>query len=144
MAQAMRNAVETERAAERFYLELVKKADSQKTRAFFIEMSRHEQDHAKWLEKLGKKVSEDWPDFADSNVETVKTVPGWQAAERIGLLEALDLAISAEQSASLYYDAVADSLTGKGQRFFRNLAATELENADQLVAMRSRLVDNSR
>lgn len=139
LAQAIRNAVEAERAAQRFYLDLVPKADNAEVRDFFQLMADQEEEHAQAIETIGKRIADgELPANAAGNVAGVETVPGWRQAERITIDEAIDLAISAEQGAALYYDAIADYFQGEGERFFRDLSESEQKHADLLVEMRDR------
>jgi rubrerythrin len=139
LAQAIRNAIEAERAAGRFYTDLLDKAADPKTNAFFAEMAKQEEEHARSIEEVGQKLATgELPQSADSNVAAVETISSWRDAKSISLEEALDLAISAEQSASLYYDAIADYFSGEGERFFRDLSACEMQHAERLIELKER------
>ncbi|MBW2730979.1 MAG: ferritin family protein [Deltaproteobacteria bacterium] len=140
LAQAIRNAVEAERAAQRFYLDLVPKAANKEARELFQLMAEQEEEHAQSIERLGQRVArQELPANANDNIAGVETMPGWRHADQITIEEALDLAISAEHSAALYYDAIADYFTGEAQRFFQDLSTCEEKHANLLVEMRERL-----
>lgn len=140
LGQAIRNAVEAELAAQRFYLDLVPKAESKKVRSFFELMATQEAEHAAAIETFGVRIAQgELPAHANDRIQSVETVPGWQRAESISLEEAFDLAISAEQNAALYYDAIADCFTGDGEKFFRDLSASEQKHAEMLAGMRRRI-----
>lgn len=139
LEQAIRNAVAAEQAAQRFYLELVPKAEDEKVRKFFEEMAEQEAEHAKSIETMGERIANgELPAHPNDRIAGVETAPGWQSAERISIDEALELAISAEQNAALYYDAIADFFSDEGAQFFRELSACEQQHADRLVEMRDR------
>jgi hypothetical protein len=91
LAQAMRNAVDVERSAQRFYFNLAKKAEDRDTRNFLMQMSRQQQQQAQWLTKLLAWTGASDTQATDPHVVNVKSVPGWQAVERIGLADALQL-----------------------------------------------------
>lgn len=138
--QAIRNAVEAEKAASRFYARLVHLARDDHTRAFLRAMSEQEQHHAEQVERLGRDLhSGPLPVQADSPIETVETAPAWDQAEQMDLARALDLALEAENHAALYYDAMSDFFQGTTAEFFRSLAKKELGHARGLIGIKHRL-----
>jgi rubrerythrin len=140
-AQAIRNAIEVERAAARFYSRLVDQAGSAEVRAFFVEMVAQEEAHAREIAGLGERVQRgELPRAADDDLALVETAPGWGEAVVVALEDAVGLAIEAEHHAALYYDAMADFLVGETAAFFRALGATELAHASRLTALLERLV----
>jgi len=142
LSQAVRNAVEVERAASRFYQSLLPKAADTKARAFLEAMMAEEDHHAANIEAMGKRLlSGELPDTpAGLNCHLVETAPEWARVEEITLREALEIALEAEIHAELYYDAVADSV-GKGpvSEFFSSLARDEKEHAKRLDDLLQRL-----
>lgn len=144
MAQAIRNAIEIERAAGRFYLQLLEKTKDPATRGFLQEMAQQEEDHAQRLEALGAKIEAgELPASPDDRVQGVETAPGWACSEEVmlDLRNALTIAIEAENSAALYYDAMADSAAGEVKKFFEDLVETENGHARMLTAKLSELND---
>lgn len=135
LAQAIRNAIEAERAAARFYDALVGKADGAEARAFLRAMAEAERGHADELVRMAERLAAgELPARADTDVHGIETVPCWPDASGIDLAEAIELAIDAEQSASLYYDALADCSQGEVAQFFRRLVALEDGHAETLRA----------
>jgi rubrerythrin len=134
LGQALRNAIEIERAAARFYQKLLDRAADAETRAFLKEMATQEEAHAQSLESIAEKLEAgDVPGSPDDRIEGVEAAPGWAGAEEdLELQQALSIAIEAENSAALYYDAMADHATGKLNEFFRTLSETELDHARRL------------
>lgn len=133
LAQAIRNAIEIERAAARFYAQLVDKAADDKTRDFLQDMCQQEEAHARVIQEMGDKINGgDLPAHPDDRIQGVETAPDWTYAESIELVQALNLAIEAENNASLYYDAMADSTQGEVAQFFRDLTITEEQHAQKL------------
>lgn len=132
--QAIRNAIETERAAAHFYQTLVPKATDGQTREFLEEMARQEVAHAEAIEEMGKRLTaNELPIRPDFNIDLVETSPEWKNVESVNLVQALNIAVEAENHAALYYDAMADSFDGGEIReFFKKLMDTELQHAAKI------------
>jgi rubrerythrin len=137
LKQALRNAIEVERSATRFYDRLAAKTAPGPTRDFLEQMVREETTHAAAFEAKAQELAGGLlPVAPDRRVDTVETIPEWSLAESIGLEEALQIAVEAEQHAELYYDAVADSLgQGPVAEFYRSVADTESRHAQALIAL---------
>jgi rubrerythrin len=137
-AQAIRNAIEAEHAARRFYQLLSESTADPEARAFLEEMAVAELEHARAIEREGESLFEGpIPQRADSVVDVIETVPNWKYVDDISFDEALSIAKAAEIQAYLYYDAIADSFTGASQSFFRTLAQAEQEHARRIDARRA-------
>lgn len=131
--QAIRNAVESERAAAKFYRALTALELEPEVVRFFEDMAEQEDRHAASIEANGKRlVGGDLPERADMKVESVETAPEWLIVESISPQEAVQLARENEYKASLYYDTLADFCPEPEAEFFRQLAQTEIEHAKQL------------
>lgn len=131
--QAIRNAVESERAAARFYRALTALELEPEVQRFFEEMAEQEDQHAMSIEANGKRlVGGDLPERADMKVESVESAPEWLVVETITPAEALQIARDNEYKASLYYDTLADFCPEPEAEFFRQLAKTEIEHAKRL------------
>jgi rubrerythrin len=124
-AQAIRNAVKAERAAEQFYKQLAERTDDPKAREFLEEMARQEDEHARSIEKLGAGEASGDMGGADWNVETIETAPEWAFQANLDLEQALSIAMENEQHAELYYGALADSAQGRVADFLREIARAE-------------------
>lgn len=134
--QALRNAIETERAAARFYSGLLPKAADEQTREFFQKMVKDEEAHAEAIERMGQRLgSKELPERPDHNIALVESCPGWGEVESIDLTQALTVAIEAENHAALFYDALADSVSGELALFFKDLTEMEIAHAKRLDAM---------
>lgn len=127
LKSALRNAIEIERAASRFYRSLAAKASDAETRGFLEKMAGDEDAHAAGFEQKSRDLAlGKLPDWADFNVETVETAPEWRGVENISYEQALQVALEAEQHAELFYDALADTAPAKAvQDFFRQVADNE-------------------
>jgi rubrerythrin len=138
----MRNAIEAERAAARFYDRLVGKASDEETRRFLTEMAAQERDHARAIEEIAGKIGNgELPTRPDTRVTAVETAPAWAEAESLDLDQALALALDAENSAALYYDALADFCDLGARSFFERMVAVEEEHARRLRELIARRAD---
>ncbi|MBU1242015.1 ferritin family protein [Myxococcota bacterium] len=126
LEQAIRNAVETERGANRFYTFIAQNTSDPEAKKFLREMAEEEKGHAELIEKLGKKLVEgELPLHADAFVALQETAPGWKFAEGISLVEALQIAAEAEQGAMMYYEMLADYFPEPHKQFFSGLVKAE-------------------
>ncbi len=133
IGQAMRNAIEAERAAARFYDRLVGRAGDAEGKKFFQEMADQERDHADAIAEMAGKIgSDELPTRADTRVDMVETVPGWAEVDNITIDQALELALDAENGAALYYDALADFCEPGAKAFFARMVAAEEAHATQI------------
>ncbi len=137
LAQAVKNCIEIEHAAERYYRRLLQNAEDADVKAFFTDMAEQEAEHAALIAHLGEQLEAgELPQRADAKIKSVERAPGWDAAEDITLAEAVDIALEAENSAALYYDAMTDFTTGQVKDFFAQLARTEEQHAEKLRKFR--------
>lgn len=140
IAQAIKNAIEVERAAARFYVQLQGLATDAETRRFFEGLVRQENEHARIIEQMGQKIhAGELPVSPDARVASMETAPGWDEAASIDLGEALDLALESENQAALYYDTIADCFEGALEAFFRDLSRTELQHASSIQKRMKRI-----
>jgi rubrerythrin len=137
--QAIRNAVEAELAAARFYQLLAESTGDAESRAFLAELAEQEILHARAIEAKGIEIAGGpLPARAEGEVEMIETLPEWRFADDLTLAQALDIAFEAETQASMYYDAFADYLEGAGKEFFAELARVEAEHAAAVAKRRAR------
>lgn len=135
--QAIRNAIEAELAAARFYRLLAESTDDAESQAFLSDMAEQEQSHAKAIEDAGSEVvSTKLPQHAVGEVAVVETLPSWRYVDNLSLDDAYEIAIEAERQAALYYDAIADCFEGDTKAFFENLAKAEEEHERILLKRR--------
>lgn len=133
LSQAVRNAVEAERAAARFYRALLPQCEDEETRSFIRSMAASEDAHAEAIEERGRAlVQGELALHANIRVEAVEALPYWRMVERISFAEALNLALEAELQAALYYDALADYSPGPVAEFLRELSQEEEQHARAL------------
>lgn len=129
LEQAIRNAVEAERGAQRYYAFIAQNTSDTEAKKFLQDMALQEKGHAEAIEMLGKKLAGgELPVHADAFVAVQETAPGWKFVEDISLVEALRIAAEAEQGAILYYDTLADCFPAPHKEFFSNLVKAEEEH----------------
>ncbi len=141
LRQAIRNAIEVEQAAARFYAGLRAKAVDAPTEEVVAQMEAEEREHAAALQQLAVRVEAgQLPEHADHHCRTVETIPAWNEADEITLREALDIALEAEMYAALYYGALADSVGPGGLlEFFTSMTAMEEKHVRRIEELLKRL-----
>ena len=133
LEQAVRNAIEVERAAERFYGMLAESTDDAEARRFLFKMRTQESEHAKQIQQMGQKiVAGELPFRADDNMELVETAPEWAFTDDLSFDDAITLAIELEDHAAMFYDALASSTKGAIAEFFGELVKQEEMHASVL------------
>ncbi|MCU0663461.1 MAG: ferritin family protein [Myxococcota bacterium] len=137
LEQVVRNCVEAENAAARFYELLADFTLKVDARDFLQSMCKLERGHAMSIERLGQKLGAgELPMRADDNVELIETAPAWSDVADITLSEALGLAIELEQHAELYYSALADATKGEISQLFARIAQDERSHLKMLASRR--------
>lgn len=133
LAQVVRNSIEAEYAAARFYKMLAESTTDFKAKEFLASMEKLECGHAKSIEQLGQRLGAgELPVRADDNVELIETAPDWQDVDEITYFEALELACELEQHAELYYGALADTTRGEIRELFARIAQDERKHVEML------------
>ena len=136
LAQAIKNAIAAEHAAEKFYLRLAAGCADEKARKILTDIAAQERAHSVTLESLGAKlVTGQLPERADALVHVIETAPAGADSENLGVVEALEIAIDAENSAILYYDALATTSTGEASAFFERMGKEEEGHAAAVRAI---------
>lgn len=138
LGQAIKNAITIEKGAKKFYLRLAKNATDPEVQAFFENMASQEQDHADWIADVAAQLEAgELPQQPDAKVHGVERAPGWCEVSDIQLSEAVDLALEAENSAALYYDAMTDQTSGVTRELFQKLTRIEDQHAEVLRTFRT-------
>jgi rubrerythrin len=136
LAQAIKNAIAAEQAAEQFYLRLAESCADEKGRAMLRDIAGQERGHAAALEGMAARlVAGQLPERADALVRGIESAPAGTDAEGLGLLEALEIAVDAEHSAILYYDALAATAGGEAALFFEAMGKEEACHAEAIAAL---------
>ena len=119
LAQAIRNAIAAEQAAEKFYLTMAQSAGDEGVRSTLVGIAAQEREHATRLEDMAiALVQGDLPERADGLVNAIENSAAGAETDGMDLQQALEFSIEAENSAILYYDALAGSCTGDASAFF--------------------------
>jgi rubrerythrin len=129
LGQAMRNAIEAENAAARFYALLAQSTQDADAKTFLEQMAVQERHHAK---SVADVADVQLPSNVTGRVELVETAPEWAYLDDITYGQALEVALEAERHAHLFYDAVAEAAKGEVADFFRALARQELDHVEAL------------
>ena len=138
--QAIRNAIEAELAAARFYRLLEDGTKDEETKEFLAEMATQEVRHAEAIEVNGREIADGpLPPRADGDVDMIETVPEWRFVDDLTLEQALDVALAAERQASMYYDAFSDHFEGSMKKFFADLSMVEAEHAARIEKRKNAL-----
>jgi rubrerythrin len=136
LAQAIKNAIAAEHAAEQFYLRLADGCADEKGSAILRDIAAQERGHAATLEGLAVKLGAgELPERADDLVRGIETAPAGAHADGLAFAQALELAIEAENSAILYYDALATTSTGEASKFFEHMGKEEEGHAAAIRAL---------
>ena len=133
LGQLIRNAVDAENAAAAAYRSLAGRVDDEKVSSLFSTLAEQEDHHARDIENYGRRLTEQGlPDGSDIRVDAIEKVVDWPHMGSMDLSTAIEMAIDAELSAELFYDAMADALEGAGKSFFTAIARTEANHAVRL------------
>ncbi len=136
LAQAIKNAIAAEHAAEQFYLRLADGCADEKGGAILRDIAAQERGHAATLEGLAVKLGAGkLPERADDLARGIETAPAAAHADGLAFSQALELAIEAENSAILYYDALATTSTGEASKFFEDMGKEEEGHAAAIRAL---------
>ncbi len=139
LGQAIRNAIAVEKGAKKFYDRLVHNSKDPEVQAFFENIASQEQEHVDWITEMAEKLDAgDLPQRPDSKVHGVERAPGWCDVDDIDLAEAVSLALEAENSAALYYDAMSDMTQGAARDLFLKLTKIEEQHAEVLITFRDK------
>ena len=136
LAQAIKNAIVAENAAEQFYLRLAQTCADEKGRALLRDIAAQEQGHASALEGVAVRLAAgQLPERADALVNRIESAPIGYNPEGLDLADALEIAVDAENSAILYYDALAATATGEAALFFEHMGKEEQAHAAAIRAL---------
>lgn len=140
LGQAVRNAVEVERSAGRFYKLLAESTSDAQAKQFLSTLAGQEEQHALAIERMGAKlVAGELPQKAEDGMELVESAPEWRFLDNLSFADALGVAREAESHAALYYDALADVVDGPVSEFFSGLARAEEQHVRDVEAMIAKL-----
>lgn len=138
LKQALRNAIEVEWAASRFYERLAPKAADTQACEFLLWIADEEIRHANALaERSYELCGAEIPEAANFDIEGMETVPQWSCADNVSYAQALQVAQQAEEHTELFYEALAGTATSPAaQAFFREIAESEARHARTIAGLR--------
>jgi rubrerythrin len=133
LEQAVKNAIETERAAARFYEIMQGFTDDEVIREFLKKMQEQEQTHAEEIARIGAVLEAgELPAGGDTRLFETLRAPEWAATENMTLGEALEVALEAERRATAYYSVLSQVTSGGAGEFFSMMERVEAEHVEAL------------
>ena len=136
LVQAIRNAIETELAAERFYRGMIDKGDDVEARAFLARVADQEHGHAERIADFAERIDRgELPESSSGPVEVIETDPDWAALDELDLRAAVTMAIQLETTARKYYELLAAMSSGELRSFFATLVRVEEEHRQGFVEL---------
>ena len=131
LINAIDRAIAAERQAQEFYLAAAEKTDDAGGASMFRELAAFESHHQEHLEALKTSINTDggWIQYPARNLSKVPVAEASgrkSSGEHSDALEALRLAISAEEKAEAEYTALAEQADdANGKQMFTRLAEEE-------------------
>ncbi len=138
VVEILAQAIYSEQAAHEFYASLAGVIVNQQAKAVFQGLAQDEQRHRRLLESRfrDKSRGQRFP-FEAGKVKKINL----SVDSRTKALDAVELALAAEKSASeLYQTAAGQAQDAEGKRMFENLAADEDQHYELLLAEREALL----
>jgi rubrerythrin len=133
LGQAVRNAIEAEWEAARYYTKLAAHAAGDDAQHFLQDMAGQEVEHARDLERFAASLDKGRvPEAPSRDVGELVALPALVPGEPLVYEAALELALDAESRAHAAYASLADAMGGPSAAFFSKLALAELQHAEQL------------
>lgn len=141
MERALENAILAELAGARFYEGLAGLTSDEEAKGFFLEMAAEEIDHARHLRQkaltpgAGLELQRVLPERPPAS-----RPPEEGLLEEINLLDAIDVAIEAEQDAMMTYTLLAGQTSRSVSVLFMEIAQTEERHMNILQSLQARLL----
>ena len=143
LGHAIRDAVEAEKAAERFYRSVAEGASEAVAKKFLLELAEGERVHAEKIERRAAPATGTTDTFEANPevqvVELIETAPDWRFVDDVSMSMAIEMAIEGEDHAHLYYAALAGACQGDIAHFFDEMAREEEDHGARLREMRRKL-----
>ncbi|OQB08621.1 MAG: putative trifunctional 2-polyprenylphenol hydroxylase/glutamate synthase subunit beta/ferritin domain-containing protein [Deltaproteobacteria bacterium ADurb.Bin207] len=133
--QALRNAVEAELAAARFYSRLAEHTTDPTARRLVQQLHDDELKHAAAIELMSRRLGKVLPVHATDGYAMVEIEHEWDLDSNINYLSVLERAIAAERKASRFYGTLATAFTGEARSFFDELSMVEELHANRLLKL---------
>lgn len=128
--EAVRNSVEAEESAARFYSALSYHSTQKPAKEFFAQMAEEEWDHARSILAFGKKLGAgQLPANVDVGFVSAETMPGWEDQTGLTYGQAIEMALSNERHSELVYASLAETAVGEVKVLFNRLVGDERRHA---------------
>jgi len=132
-ARAVRNAIEAERGAARFYRRWLAEVHEDRVAELLMQLVAMEEAHASSIEQRARALDLDLRADARDRAVPFETAPEWAWIEAADFATVLRLAVDAERQAFHYYQAVSELFSGESRAFFAKLAEQEAGHAELLL-----------
>jgi hypothetical protein len=133
--QAIRNALESERAAARFFRVQASREASPATHDLVLHFAERAEQDADKLERVASRVEEgEFAHYADIQVSALPAAPSWTSPEDVSSSKAVSAAKDFACQAAVFYDLLAEASPTHGP-CFRELAAGKEELAHRLEGL---------
>jgi len=143
LTRAVRDTIELQSAAARFFSELARQATDPSARKLLLDIARIEQLLALDVEsKVSQLTSAPLPERANTRVSGIKTAPEWAAVRTITIEQAIAVAFDCTRRAFHHHADMASKFEGRASDFFLQLAQADEDRAMMLErALDQRLAD---
>jgi hypothetical protein len=132
--QAILTAIESERAAARFFRALASTEASPATRELVLHFAERAEQDASKIERVASRVEEgELAHYADIQVASLPAAPSWTCPEYVGS-KAFPIARDFAYQAAFFYDLLAEA-SPTHSPFFRELAGGKEELAHRLEGL---------
>lgn len=133
LTRALRDTLELQSAAARFFGALAQRASVPTTRKLLLDFARVEQLLALEVEAMTSQLTDAaLPDRANTRVAGIKTAPEWSAVQEPTFEQSIAIALDCTRRAFHHHTDTAHRLDGRPSSFFLNLAQSEQERASML------------
>lgn len=130
-SEAVDLAIQSERAAGRYFQVAAERADDARIRALLVGLAVVEQSRSIDLEAL-REVLIGGASLVHRQLYLEHLPPSWSHAETYTLEETVHVALRMERQSSLFYDSLAAMMPQPGQHFLRLMARAKECNADMV------------
>lgn len=135
LEQALKDSIESEKAAASFYSIISVFTDDTAVREFLQDMAEQERRHAEEIEIIAKLIGSGKMEGSEQGtVKSIEQAPEWGQIDvsdmKVG--EAIRIAVETERQAAGYYDSLAKATQGKVSQFFATMAKAEERHAKSL------------
>ena len=140
LAQALKNAIVAEQDAEKFYLGLAARCRDEKSREILRGIAAQERRHAATLDAASARlVAGELPEDAEALARHIESAPAGRSQAGLSLVEALRIAVDAEDSAYRYYGDLASTVGGELATFLEHMCKEEAAHAAAIRALLSEM-----